>query len=135
MKTIPQGAIVRVETTNGGETIGTLAQEYVPSYHLFIAEQPRRAEFAIEPGRIKSVEQVDSMIRTINLKDGAAYRRGDSTLVTIGGPTKDYPELVWSIGGDWYERTTGRYAYTKSNGGYELLSFHTWRDLTEECAP
>lgn len=45
----------------------------------------------------------------MELIDGKTYARPDGTRETIGGTCKDYPAWVWSIAGNWYERTTGKF--------------------------
>lgn len=42
------------------------------------------------------------------LKDNTVYRDGRGTEVRVVGPTKNFPEYVWSIAGNWYVRATGQ---------------------------
>lgn len=66
---------------------------------------------------------------SIKLEDGKRYVRFDGTVVDIAGPTKNYPEWVWSIGADWYDRATGRFVtYTKARGHY-LMPEGNWRNI------
>lgn len=46
---------------------------------------------------------------TIELEIGKTYESRDGRIATIGGVTHEHPEWVWSVQGNWYERTTGRY--------------------------
>lgn len=45
----------------------------------------------------------------MKLEDGKTYARPDGTREAIGGTCKDYAAWCWSIGGNWYERATGKY--------------------------
>lgn len=45
------------------------------------------------------------------LQDKTEYKNGRGDNVTIIGPTKDYPEYVYSLQGNWYERSTGRFLF------------------------
>lgn len=45
----------------------------------------------------------------MELIDGKTYARPDGTRETIGGTCPEYPAYCWTIGGNWYERATGRY--------------------------
>lgn len=44
----------------------------------------------------------------MKLEDGKTYARVDGQLETVGGTCKDYPDWVWTIQGNWFERATGR---------------------------
>src|SRR4051794_17202135 len=44
--------------------------------------------------------------QTIELKDNTNYVSFDGVEVWIRTRTKDYPEFVWSVQGNWYERST-----------------------------
>jgi len=55
---IKKGTIVRIKTTNGGETIGRLLEDYRPTYDVVYTCDTNRWSYAIIPTwRIKSVEE------------------------------------------------------------------------------
>ena len=76
----------------------------------------------------------------MNLRDGATYVDGMATRHTIGGPCRDYPDWCWSIGGDWFDRRTGRHiAYIVTppwpntpRSGHHEVGAPSWRDLWKE---
>lgn len=57
----------------------------------------------------------------MRLEIGKEYLNGYGESVTIGGPTRDNPEWVWSIQGNWYVKETGEFLwYVPSTGGHEV---------------
>ena len=67
------------------------------------------------------------------LGDGKTYRSGTGRRVTIGGAAKDHPEYVWSIHGDWYERSSGKLVhFSKIRGCHFVGEVSGMRDLIEE---
>jgi hypothetical protein len=60
----------------------------------------------------------------IELEVGKVYMRGDDRAEEIGGVTRDYPGWVWSIGGNWYEKATGRFvSYSSGHWGRPMGHF------------
>lgn len=55
MAEIPKGTLVRLQTTNGGDTIVTVVNTYRPSYGGWFSLYGLDT-FYVEPTRIKSVE-------------------------------------------------------------------------------
>ncbi len=67
----------------------------------------------------------------MKLEDGKSYLRGDGSTETVGGATKDHPEFVWTIHGNWYVRETGRYIYwNNETGAWQVMPEGNWRNLT-----
>jgi hypothetical protein len=61
---IPAGTLVRLRTTNGGDTIGRLAAPYRETYGVTMAYPGvPGACWYVEPGRIKSVEPRDCPLK------------------------------------------------------------------------
>ena len=95
-------------------------------------------ESGVPHEEIKTVTQVDPADLKglpwvgIRLEDGKTYKRVDGSKHTVGGATKDHPEFVYTIQGDWYERSTGRYiTYRRTTGEYAPISSEHWRNLIE----
>lgn len=44
----------------------------------------------------------------IKLEDGKTYARANGVEETVGGTTRDHPEWVWTIQGNWFVRATGQ---------------------------
>ena len=43
----------------------------------------------------------------IKLEIGKKYREGRGNVCRLGGVTRDYPDIYWSIQGNWYGKDTG----------------------------
>lgn len=66
----------------------------------------------------------------MQIEVGRTYFNGCGCKVTIGGVTRGYPHLLWSLQGDWYERDTGRrIIHHTSEGEPKTFDMPTWRDL------
>lgn len=56
---IPKGTMVRVTTTNGGDSVATLAEDYRPTFTAFLINEYGMA-FTIDPYRLKTIEAVEA---------------------------------------------------------------------------
>lgn len=66
----------------------------------------------------------------VQLVDGVTYVNGYGERHTIEGPTRRYPQYVYSNKGEWFDRETGRYVrYDAKTDTYGLVDAFTWRDL------
>ena len=66
----------------------------------------------------------------VKLEDGVTYVNGFGERHTIEGPTRRYPQYVYSNKGEWFDRETGRYVqYDPRNDSYSVIGVFTWRDL------
>lgn len=65
------------------------------------------------------------------LEVGKAYRDGRGKRQTIGGPTRDHPEWVFSISGDWFDRATGKMVMFDPKRGHHLHPLVTIYDLVQ----
>lgn len=80
------------------------------------------------------IERTQRALTMIKLENGKTYLRSDGTRHTVGGATRDYPDVVFTIQGDWYQRATGRYVtYSPMSGEYKPMQ-PTWRDLVLEAS-
>lgn len=69
----------------------------------------------------------------MTLEDGKTYLRGDGSKETVGGTTKDHPEFVWTIQGNWYSRETGQYvSQNTQTGTWQKMPHGNWRNLTAQ---
>lgn len=59
MTTIKKGTQVRLQTTNGGDTIAILLEDYVPTYRALL--QGAGGWFSVGPERIKSIKPVNNV--------------------------------------------------------------------------
>ena len=70
---------------------------------------------------------------------GKTYWNGGGRRYFIVGPTKDYPHILYSRQGDWFEAKTGRYvsgaSLDKLYPGEHPAGEPSWRDLWSEAAP
>lgn len=74
------------------------------------------------------------------IQPGKWYRRGDGTAEEVGGPVPAHPGWVWTIQGNWYRASDGRYITCwKASADHEPLKIEqkpmdepTWRDLGAE---
>ncbi len=57
------------------------------------------------------------------LKDGHKYTDGFGKTYHIMGRTRYYPEFVWSLCGNWYERSTGNFVSYNPKDGYFVIPF------------
>lgn len=59
---IAKGTIVRIRTTNGGDSIVKLGEDYRPSYHVWVINEGYAAGmgYMLSPSRIKSIELVNN---------------------------------------------------------------------------
>jgi hypothetical protein len=63
----------------------------------------------------------------MKLQDHTTYLDAWGHEVRICGQTKDYPDWVWSLRGDWYERETGRrlsYRIVRDDRGRDIGGEH-----------
>ncbi len=68
------------------------------------------------------------------LEDKREYRDGWGNLRTVMGDTAD-GRWVWTLQGDWYERSTGRFVHTsRFNGERETYAVNN-RNLVGEANP
>ncbi len=77
----------------------------------------------------------------MELKDGKWYKTGRGTLQKVMGPARDHPEFVYTLQGDWFRRSDGRYItyikdYDEKNrcigGHHQPTTVPTGLDLVEE---
>lgn len=67
----------------------------------------------------------------MKLKNGKTYVDGWGKSHKVMGPTRDYPEWVWTLGGFWFERETGlKVMYHPDEGHYVMTAGSKW-DLKE----
>jgi len=69
---------------------------------------------------------------TIQLKDNTQYIDGYEHRHLIVGPTKDYSDWVYSRGGHWFERETGRRISFTPEQGHYVLEGSNRRHLVKE---
>lgn len=62
---------------------------------------------------------------------GKTYWNGGGRRYFIVGPTKDYPHILYSRQGDWFEAKTGRFV---SGLTLKPSDEPSWRDLWSEAA-
>ena len=61
----------------------------------------------------------------MQLTIGMSYIDGRGVEVLIAGPTRDYPDLVYSRAGDWYLKSSGEYiGYGKHEGEWQHYTLH-----------
>jgi hypothetical protein len=71
----------------------------------------------------------------IELQDNTVYIDGFDKKHKIMGRTLDHPEWVWSLGGFWFERSTGRrVSFTKKRGHFVCQCTNP-RNLQRKFAP
>jgi hypothetical protein len=89
---ITKGAQVRLRTTNGGDTVVTLLEDYVPTYSATLATS-HGSWFSVEAWRIKSIEVVDLNAEYAR-KTQVAAQMADSTYRS-GGLNGMHAELAF----------------------------------------
>lgn len=65
---IQKGTQVRLRTTNGGDTVATLLEDYVPTYRALL--QGSGGWFSVGPERIKSIQPVAVNVNTLQVVIG-----------------------------------------------------------------
>ena len=65
----------------------------------------------------------------MKLKDKTIYRDGRGAEIVIMGPTREYPQWVWSLQGDWYTRDGGLRL------GYRIVRNAEGKDIGGEHFP
>lgn len=69
----------------------------------------------------------------LQLEDRKTYVRADGTwFETVGGATRSYPEYVWTIAGNWYERASGKFVHAHLDGSFSVRAEPHYLDLVKE---
>lgn len=68
----------------------------------------------------------------MKLEIGKRYRKGNGMVEEVAGITREYPDWVWTIQGNWYRQSDGRAISYGPMSGHVPWAMATSRDLIEE---
>lgn len=68
----------------------------------------------------------------MELQIGKTYWNGGGKKHYIAGLTRDYPSIVYSRGGDWFDKKTGHYVAGEMDSLGSVDREPSWRDLWSE---